>query len=133
MLFTATHFARHPTARYPCPQHPNKQLQLAHPGIFSYGPKGDIMISWKWRNSNPEPQFGHPGWCNLRNRRTRHSLIQDRQMTFAFERGDARAQNRRSENSSLLGSPNSENVEPPLKGHRDAMQGPGEHLAGRRH
>ena len=36
-------------------------------------------------------------------------------MTFAFERGAARAQNRRSENSSLLGSPNSENVEPPLK------------------
>src|SRR5258707_11570102 len=37
-----------------------------------------------------------------------HSLIQERQMTFAFERGDARAQNRRNENSSLLVSPNSE-------------------------
>jgi len=25
----------------PCPQHPNKQLQLAHPGLFSYGPARD--------------------------------------------------------------------------------------------
>jgi hypothetical protein len=52
---------------------------------------------------------------------------------ISFERDDARAQNRRSENASLLVSPNSENAEPPLKGHRDAMQGPAEHLAGRRH
>src|SRR5258708_4206196 len=49
-----------------------------------------------------------------------HSLIQERQMTFVFERGDARAQNRQNKTSSLLVPQNSKNVEPPLKDHRDA-------------